>query len=259
VADRTVHVSGPKVEVPMTEPVLASGHWPRNSQLIADVARLGYLDGHVLDPTYGSGGWWHDWQPEQLTHHNRGEDGVDFRHLPYADETFDAVAYDPPYVAMGGRKTSTLGEMTERYGMLDAPENPTEMQHLINDGLHEMVRVVKRKGYLLVKCQDYIWSGKFWPGTHLTAVEAFRDGMELVDRFEHVTKARPQPTRTRKCTGCDGNGRLTDEIGDPRFDNSEGCERCDGEGRVPSPQGHARRNLSTLFVFRKPARWKDTP
>jgi hypothetical protein len=69
-------------------------------------------------------------------------------------------------------------------------------------------------GIVLVKCQDYISSGKLWPGTHPTLTCALDLGFRFEDRFEHVmANPRPQPLRKQ--------------------------------------QVHAHRNLSTLFVFRK--------
>lgn len=212
----------------MTGPVLAATRWTSNAELIADVHRLGYIrdDDLVLDPTYENGVWWKRYRPEKLTTFNRREDGSDFRALTITSHQFDVVAYDPPYVCIGGRRTSTIQAMHNRYGMneggFEDPDfrTPAELQQLINDGLTEMVRVVKPRGIVLCKCQDYISSGTFWPGTHHTLSHALTLGCELVDRLEMVTSPRPQPTT-----------------------NSDG---------TPRRQVHARRNLSTLFVLRAP-------
>ena len=71
-----------------SEPILAATPWTSNAHLIADCHELGYLDGHVLDPTFGKGNWWTVWRPEKLTAHDldpeRG-DGVDYRDLPEPD------------------------------------------------------------------------------------------------------------------------------------------------------------------------------
>lgn len=205
--------------------ILAAHQWKTNGELIADVAKL-YLsaDMVMLDPTYGRGLWWTVWRPDTLVTHTK-VDGYDFRKMPEADGTFDAVAFDPPYVAMGGRKTSKLPDFMDRFGLEDAPATPAGLQQDINDGLAEVHRVLRRKGIALVKCQDYISSGKLWPGTHHTLATALALGFTLVDRFEHVGHVRAQPGgRTR------------------RGKNGE---------RVASTQVHARRNLSTLFVLRK--------
>jgi hypothetical protein len=203
--------------------VLAANRWPSNAELIADCAQLGYLrpDWLTLDPTYGRGIWWKRWRPNVLVFHNRDKDGVDYRDLPHADSTFDAIAFDPSYVSVGGRATTTTPEFHDRFGMNTAASTPAGVQADINDGLDEMVRVLKSRGSLLVKCMDYVSSGQLWPGTHYTLTHALSLGCDLVDRMEHIGKPRQQPTRTRK----------------------------DG---TPVVQCHSRRNLSTMFVLRGP-------
>jgi tRNA G10 N-methylase Trm11 len=194
--------------------ITAATAWPSNAELIADCHRLGYLndEDHVLDPTYGRGIWWKVWRPAGLTTHDIIVDGVDFRALPHADGEFDAVAFDPPYVSVGGR-TTTMPDFHNRFGLTDAPTSPAGLQEMIDAGLVEMHRVVRPTGIVLVKCQDYISSGKFWAGTHYTLTCALGVGFELIDRLEHYGAPRPQPPGRR--------------------------------------QIHAQRNLSTLFVLRR--------
>jgi hypothetical protein len=200
--------------VPAT-PVLAASPWPTNGELIADCARLGYLQPHwrVLDPTYGRGLWWTSFTPDDLVTSDLST-GVDFRDLPWPDGEFDAVAYDPPYVAPGGRATTGLPDLFDRYGLMAAPGTPPLLQEMIDAGLRECARVLRPGGYLLVKCQDYVSSGKLWPGTHLTLCTALDAGLQFTDRLEHIGRVRPQPPGRR--------------------------------------QVHARRNLSTLLVLRRP-------
>lgn len=191
----------------------AAHAWNTNAELINDVHRLGYIDSSdlVLDGTFGKGTWWKVWHPDTLVAHDKKIDGTDFRDLPYPDKTFDVAAYDPPYVSVGGRKTTTIPEMHAAYGMDDAPTSPMEVQRLIDEGLTEMNRLTKR--FVLVKCQDYISSGKFFPGTIYTMAHAVGVlDMEIVDRFIMITTPRPQPPRDR--------------------------------------QVHARNNCSTLFVLK---------
>lgn len=202
--------------------ILAATAWTTNAALIADCHRLGYLqDGWLtLDPTYGRGRWWADYRPPGLVTHDIRLDGVDFRNLPEADETFEAVAFDPPYVSVGGRTTTKMPDFHDAYGMSGAPKSPQGVQDLINDGLTEMHRVLAPQGFCLVKCQDYVSSGKLWLGTHHTTTHALSLGFEVFDRLEHLAGVRPQPPR------------------------------LDGDGR-PKAQVHARRNLSTMLVLRK--------
>lgn len=210
------------------KPVLSVDSWNTNGDLVADaLVRLGYLKvtDHVLDPTFGDNGvFWKRWRPDRLT---AVHDDADFRHLAYPDASFDAVVFDPPYTAIGGRETSGIKEMHARYGMDgDDCRNPQMVQNLINDGLTEMVRLVrpartkKEGGLIFVKCKNYIWSANFWPGVHLTRDHAMSLGLMQVDEFVHYGTPGPQPKRTR----------------------------ADG---LPSKQEHARSNSSALLVFRR--------
>lgn len=195
--------------------VMAATAWKTNADLIASCVELGYidLDQPVLDPTYGRGIWWQQVTPKLLYRSDLRHDGKDFRSLPWHDDMFGTVAYDPPYVCVGGRTTTGIADMHDRFGLTDTPRTPAGLQHLINEGLAECTRVLKPRGHLLVKCQDYVSSGRLFPGTHHTLTFALTLPLELVDRLEHIGHARPQPAGRR--------------------------------------QVHARRNLSTLFVFRK--------
>lgn len=236
--------------------VLAARAWATNAELIADVARLGYLrtSDLVLDPTHANGVWWKKWRPDRL---EVPASGADFRHLAYPDASFDAIAFDPPYVTVGGRETSGIKDFLARYGLLDVPKTPEETQQLINDGLREMWRLVRPSaiqdldetrpnGVVLVKCADYVWSGHLWTGVYYTIEHARSVGFVVADIFEHIGHVRAQPTRTRKCKRCKGTGIVAAAGSGPA------CPPCAGEGRVASRQHHARRNLSTLLVLRRP-------
>lgn len=201
----------------MTSPILACQDWPTNGHLIAHVAMLGYIkaDNYVLDPTYGAGTWWTLFKPGNLVARNRRKDGSDFTHMPiHWTDSFDVVAFDPPYVAKGGRATSGIKEMDERYGQDDCPATPKLLQELIDAGLSECDRVTKKGGFILVKCMDYISSGKLFLGETNTLDFARMLGLKVEDKFIHYsTTANPQPPGRR--------------------------------------QVHARRNYSTLWVFKR--------
>lgn len=203
-------------------PVLAADKWTSNAELILDVARLGYLrqEWVTLDSTYGKGVWWKKFRPTHLIWHDLKKDFVDFRDLPYTNRFFKVSAFDPPYVSKGGRKTSTIQEFDERYGLAKAASSPQLLQEYINEGFAECVRVTDT--YVLQKTCDYVSSGKLYPGVYETIKFADSLGCTLVDRFHHIGVPRQQPKRTRK----------------------------DGK---PVTQKHARNNLSTLLVFRVPA------
>lgn len=217
--------------------ILAASTWLTNGELIADVATL-YIKPSdlVVDLTYHRGLWWTKYHHDrsrflglQWRHDDRRAMAPpdpcalidDFAFLPLDDETVDVVAFDPPYISKGGRDTSTIDEMDAAYGLREANRTPRGL-HIDNmGGFSEACRIVKPQGYVMVKCMDYISSGKLQPVTQwtITAAEEMYK-MKLVDRFEHVGHPGPQ-SQTR--------------------------------------QVHARRNLSTLLMFKKGGRRGRTP
>jgi tRNA G10 N-methylase Trm11 len=163
--------------------------------MLAEVARLGYLDGVVVDPTYGRGRWWTIFKPDPLIAHDLNTlDGVDFRNLPEADESVDAVAFDPPYKLNG---TPSLGDFDNAYG-LDVGYVPWQKRHrLIRLGIIECARILKRGGRLLLKCQDQVCSGEIRWQTKEFTCQAELEGLRLIDRFEFLGGSRDQPMNGR--------------------------------------------------------------
>jgi hypothetical protein len=212
--------------------VLEAQTWANNSDLIRAVfdmhvfpkrwARRPVI--HVLDVTYGRGKWW-DWnlggygeRPEVAVESNRhgDPDWFDFRHNPHPTDSFDVVAFDPDYVAPGGRKTSTIGDFNDRYGLKGQYETPAALQAANDAGLTECCRVLKPQGLLLAKTMNYISSGRLVLGEHNTIRCGLDAGMVVEDIFVHVGGTGPQPAHAR--------------------------------------QMHARSNSSRLVIFRKPGR-----
>lgn len=170
--------------------------WKSNAHLIAEgVVPLGYIRDTdvVVDVTYGRGLWWSDYRPEHLIAHDIAHDNIDFRDLPEESSSVDVVVFDPPYIAMGGRATSTLGDFADRYGLIDAPKNPEELSAYIAGGLAECVRIVKPSGIILAKSADYVSSGKLYMGTHALVADALALGLSVVDYFVVVASPRAQP------------------------------------------------------------------
>ena len=174
-------------------------HTGSNADLIVKVAELGYItaDDEVLDVTYGQGTWWkkwgplalegNDWDPTSPAIHH-----YDFTKLPVEwRDTFDVVAYDPPYKLNG-----TGGPADARYGCDDKIIVEDRLA-LVYRGLRECTRVVKPGGYLLVKCQDQVAGGRVRWMTHNIIDQAASRGCPLVERFD-MPPARPQPAGRRQ-------------------------------------------------------------
>lgn len=206
----------------VTKDVTVSGAVPSvirgsNGVLIATVARLGYLGDPsdlVIDTTFGRGLWWTRYKPSNLVALS-----CDFRDIPEADNSVPVVCFDPPYISTGSRETSSVDDFYDRFGLGDL-KGWRAIRRLIDDGLVECARILAPRGFLLVKCMDYVESGrKIWNTFHV-AGHAEQLGLRLVDRFIHLTGGGPQTL-----TNLDGS---------------------------PREQKHAREVSSMLLVFTKP-------
>jgi hypothetical protein len=180
--------------------VSGSGTWATNGALIADVARLGYITDtdHVVDATYGRGLWWTCYRPAKLIAHDIRLDGIDFRNLPEATSSVDVVAFDPPYICVGGRTTTGLPDFHDRYGLTDAPTTPAGLEELIFAGLCETARIVRPGGVVLAKVTNYISSGRLQTTGLRLHTEADRAGLRTADLFIQTRPPRPQPAGRRQ-------------------------------------------------------------
>ncbi len=177
--------------------VLSVNTWPTNAHLIADVAKLGYLDGTVFDATYGEGGFWTVWEPEMLITNDLYKPvqfQVDYRrlHIELGEKRYDAVVFDPDYKLTG---TPSTPDMDYRYGT-DKPKRWQDRLQDIIDGARSCAKL--SAGTLLVKCMDQVVSGKMVWQTDAITEAAFLEGLRKVDRFDFVTSGRPQPKGRRQ-------------------------------------------------------------
>lgn len=231
----------------MTEVVPAAFAWPSNAALIADVARLGYIGGHVLDCTYGLGNFWTLYKPELFTGSDLDPDKspvgytVDFTAMPFRGRTFDTVFFDPPYKLNGTSSSSS----DQAYGVHEKA-SWRDRHKLIRGGIWECARVLAPNGHLLLKCQDQVCGGKVRWQTIEFAGYAAHAGLVLVDRFDMLDTSRPQPKTRRVCAACAYRRRKAETV----------CARCGTVevAVVPILQEHAHGRPSTLLVFRKGAR-----
>lgn len=151
-------------------PMIESVMWGDNATVIAAIAPL-YLTGSVLDVTYGHGAWWKRVKPEPFGFHDLALDGVDFRALPYEDNSWDAVCFDPPYLPSRAVETSTKRGVTHRnaYG-LTVRRSRRELDELIATGLAEAARVART--WVLAKCCDYAENPHVFRLGHVTTIVA---------------------------------------------------------------------------------------
>lgn len=178
--------------------IYSAQYWPTNSHLIADCARLGYIKGLTLDATYGLGNFWKVVRPEKLVSVDRytpADLSADFTQLPFADKTFETVVFDPPYKLNG----TSYERGDKRYGV-DKPMTWQNRLRLMLAGMKECNRVLAKKGFLLMKCQDQVaWGPRRWQ-TDMFSNEGYVMGLRKVDRFEflHIPRKQSEPQRTSR-------------------------------------------------------------
>lgn len=119
----------------------------------------------ILDACCGSKMFWFDKdnplatfmdiREEELTFLDRGRERVsevkpdvvaDFRNMPFEDNEFDLVVFDPPHLLSGGDNSW----LVKKYGRLDKKRWKKD----ISQGFDECMRVLKTTGTLVFKWSD---------------------------------------------------------------------------------------------------------
>lgn len=119
----------------------------------------------ILDVTAGSRMFWWDKQnpnvvfsdkrKEKYTTMDRGKERIievnpdviaDFRDLPFKDNSFHLVVFDPPHLVQAGDSSW----LVKKYGKLDKSTWPQDLKR----GFDECMRVLKPNGTLVFKWND---------------------------------------------------------------------------------------------------------
>ena len=149
-----------------------------NADLLRACADL-YLspDDRIADLTFGRGVFWQKCPELNVTGSDLTtvpERPYDLRSTPYANNSFDVVVLDPPYIHSGKGR-----HITERQyrGSTVKGLSMAQIWQLYEDGMAEACRIVRPGGRILVKTADTIESGRQrWSHIHLANVG---DGMGL--------------------------------------------------------------------------------
>ena len=203
--------------------LILSAHHGQNAELFAQIMRLHVPVGaRVADVTHGGGVFWRTMTPGSYEVHASDlqlrvdgrdplktyYDGVDCRALPHADESMDAVVLDPPYMEGFFRRQSS--QQAGRGSHLDfrraysrgtkehAADQPKWHDAVTDLYLRagiEALRVLRRGGHLLVKCQDEVSANK-QRLTHVEIITGYEDlGFYCKDLFVLVRNNTPGVSR----------------------------------------------------------------
>lgn len=194
-----------------TSNVLLSAHTGNNADLFPEILRLHVPEGSkVADVTWGKGVFWQKVNPSEYELFATDIDsGVDCCDLPYEDESLDCVVLDPPYMEGLYRKSASHmagagshAAFREHYSNGRQTKGGPKWHAAVTDVYFragkEAYRVLRKKGILIVKCQDEVSANKQW----LTHVEIINEyaiyGFYAKDLFVVVRNNRPVVSRLKR-------------------------------------------------------------
>lgn len=162
--------------------------------MIKDVVKLYFTEGDTIaDVTYGKGVFWNEVNQDDYNFlfSDLILNNIDFRNLPYENNSVDHSVIDPPY-ARSNLKGMMDCYQTNRY------VTHADILNLYDSGLKELSRITKPKGYILCKCQDEI-EGCRQKYTHIEIFNiAEKLGLYAKDLFVIKNTKNPKANRKQK-------------------------------------------------------------
>lgn len=211
-----------------TSNVVMSASVGNNDELFKDILKLYVAEGSkIADVTFGKGVFWNT---IDLSHYElhasdlylkvetakkysniKIQDNIDARDLPYEDNSFDCIVFDPPYMEgfyrrnkehVGGqgshdsfRQAYSSGEGNEKISSTAKYHDAVTEMYVLSG--YEAYRVLKENGVLIVKCQDEV-SANVQRLTHVEIISAYEEmGFATEDVFVLVRNNKPVISRVK--------------------------------------------------------------
>ena len=186
-----------------TNELLFSSYICTNDEIFPQILNM-YVspNSKVADITYGRGVFWKNVKKEDYDFHPSDiKTGIDCRNLPYDDESFDCIVFDPPYMHTPGGTAHSNHQNYEQYYQNNAISSDKKYHEAVLDlyfkASKEAARVLKNKGVFIVKCQDEVCANK----QRLTHVEIINEltNFDFVceDLFVITRKNKPGVSRVK--------------------------------------------------------------
>lgn len=213
-----------------TTNVVCSAYIDNNDEVFKDILSI-YVphNSKIADVTFGQGVFWNkvdtslyrlfpsDLYLKQsiLTKYRSLNpiSGIDCRHLPYQDESFNALVLDPPYMESFYRRNKeqiggigTHDSFRQAYSSGQCLEVSTTAKY--HDAVTEIYiqagnearRVLMKDGILIVKCQDEV-SANRQRLTHVEIISAYEEmGFTTEDIFIVMRTNKPGVSRVKEQT-----------------------------------------------------------
>ncbi len=164
-----------------------------NDEIILNIMKLYGIEQFDLDCTYSKGVFWKNIIPPvhktDLVPQTEDTTQADSANLPFANDSFRSIMFDPPFIINGPDKEYKDGSaiMKKRFS---GYVNYAELKEHYYKTMKECHRILKEDGYLVLKCQDTVSSGK----NHFTHCMVMQMAIELgyrpMDMFVLLAKSR---------------------------------------------------------------------
>ena len=194
-----------------TADVVLSTHIGDNASIFPTILSLHVPEGSTIaDVTYGTGIFWKN---VDVTKYkllaSDAKTGADCRQLPYENESLDCVVLDPPYMeglfrrekghlAGGGNYAPFRSTYSNGLETTAGPKYHEAVLDLYFKAGAEALRVLKRGGKFIVKCQDEV-SANLQRPTHVELINWYEGlGFYTKDLFVVVRSNKPGISRLVK-------------------------------------------------------------
>ena len=126
-----------------------------DTEILRAIQTLYAPDGFGLDPTFSKGVFYKEISPPKwkfdLNPVVNGVSKADCQNLPLPNSSMVNIVFDPPFM-FGAHGQTKNNKMNKRFTMFDSF---TELKCVYQNSLREFWRILKKRGYLFFKCQDY--------------------------------------------------------------------------------------------------------
>lgn len=164
--------------------------------IINDILRLHSINGRIdLDVTYSKGVFYKSGEVGEPTYKTdltpQTEDTIQASsdNLPFEDDMFNTVVFDPPFVISGKTYKESEGgcKISKRFSCYHSFD---ELKNHYSNTLKELHRVLKNKGIVIMKLQNTISSGKQHMTHYFVVKEAIKHGFYIKDEFVLLSKSK---------------------------------------------------------------------
>lgn len=84
----------------------------------------------------------------------------DFQSLPFEDNSFHVIVFDPPHLPLAAASTASMSQMVDNYGLAKSTKADS-IAEIFPTFLAEARRVLKDDGLIFTKLKDYVHNHKY--------------------------------------------------------------------------------------------------